>query len=118
MDNIIGANYKEALVSLVERCSKYTLIAGVPTKHAQPIAEKAIDLPKPIKDTVHTLMVDNGKEFADQQIEGSDTELEGTGLGLAITKKFAGLLGGIITVTSEVGSGSTFTIKLPRTYQP
>ena len=52
------------------------------------------------------------------QVEGSDTERKGTGLGLAITKKFAELLGGIITVTSEVGSGSTFTIKLPRTYQP
>ena len=52
------------------------------------------------------------------QVEGSDTERKGTGLGLAITKKFAELLGGIITVTSEVGSGSTFTIKLPRTYPP
>ena len=70
----------------MERCSKYTVIADVPIKHAQPISEKVIDLPKPIQDAVHTLMVDNGKEFADQQIEGSDTELEGTGLGLAITK--------------------------------
>ena len=67
MDTIIGANHKGALVSLVERCSKYTLIAGVPTKHAQPIAEKVIDLLKPIKDAVHTLTVDNGKEFADHQ---------------------------------------------------
>jgi DNA topoisomerase VI subunit B len=37
----------------------------------------------------------------------------GTGLGLVITRKFCQLMGGDITVVSEVGQGSTFTMRLP-----
>ncbi len=52
-----------------------------------------------------------------RQAEGSESSVQkGTGLGLSITKKFAELLGGTIGAESEVGEGSTFTVRVPVEY--
>jgi len=48
------------------------------------------------------------------QADGSTTrQYGGTGLGLAVTKQLAGLLGGEVAVSSEIGKGSTFSLSIP-----
>jgi len=48
-----------------------------------------------------------------QEDEGTSRKYGGTGLGLVVARKFAGLLGGELTLTSEKGKGSVFSLIIP-----
>jgi signal transduction histidine kinase len=53
------------------------------------------------------------QEFS-QATSTTASKYGGTGLGLVISKRFCQMMGGDITVESEPGRGSTFTVRLPR----
>jgi signal transduction histidine kinase len=53
------------------------------------------------------------QEFS-QASSATASKYGGTGLGLTISRRFCQMMGGDITVESEPGRGSTFTIRLPR----
>jgi IS30 family transposase len=64
VDTVIGKNHKGALVTLVDRNSKFTLIKKVDSKHASGVTQAIIEMLGPIKRLVHTITSDNGKEFS------------------------------------------------------
>jgi IS30 family transposase len=66
-DLVIGAGQQQALVTLNERKSRYSLIAHVPCKTAQAVSDAMISLLTPFTACVHTLTTDNGKEFAQHE---------------------------------------------------
>jgi IS30 family transposase len=63
-DTVIGKNHRQAIVSIVERKTGFTLIRKVERKTAQAVSQAMIKLLKPHRKKIHTITSDNGKEFA------------------------------------------------------
>ena len=66
-DTIIGARHKGAILSCTERQSKLTLLRKLETKGAWEVKRSCMELLAPCADLVHTITVDNGKEFTDHR---------------------------------------------------
>lgn len=64
IDTVIGQNHQGALVTKVERVSKFTLIKKVCSKRADVVTEATIAQLKPYLDYTLSITADNGKEFA------------------------------------------------------
>lgn len=64
IDTVIGKNHQGALVTIVDRVSKLTLIKKVASRHADVVTEATITLLRPYLDKTLTITADNGKEFA------------------------------------------------------
>ena len=64
IDTVIGANHKGAIVTIVDRFSKYLRMAKVKNKKAEIVKDATVTLLSPVKDKVLTITADNGKEFA------------------------------------------------------
>lgn len=64
LDTLIGKGHRGALVSLTERRSRLALLVAVPTKQAEVVAEAVLEALGPLREEVHTLTADNGREFA------------------------------------------------------
>jgi len=65
IDTLVGKGHRGALVSLVERKSRYTLLLPVAQRLANLVADATISLLLPLAGFVHTITGDNGKEFAE-----------------------------------------------------
>ena len=107
---------RQALFNLISNAAKFTrdgtitLRARRVSRDGEPwismaVTDTGIGIPEDKLDLVF-------EEFA--QVDDSTTrDFGGTGLGLSLTRQICRMMGGKITVTSELGVGSTFKIDLP-----
>jgi len=108
---------RQALLNLMSNANKFTE-RGTISVDARQGQENGRDwVTIAVADTgIGMTAEQKGKLFQQfSQADASTTrKYGGTGLGLAISKRFCQMMGGDITVESEPGRGSTFTIRLPR----
>src|ERR1700719_4115177 len=108
---------RQALLNLMSNANKFTE-KGTVTIAAHQERENGRDwVTLSVADTGIGMTPEQvGKLFQEfsQASSATASKYGGTGLGLAISKRFCQMMGGDITVESEVGHGSSFTIRLPR----
>src|SRR5690606_4594286 len=102
------------------------LISNAIRYHNLMIPNPFIDVKgKVTKKEVRIDIIDNGKGIGKQYLNNifeiffrASDDCKGSGLGLYIVKETVNKLGGEVQVSSEVGEGSTFTIRIPNLPPP
>jgi signal transduction histidine kinase len=108
---------RQALLNLMSNANKFTE-RGTITIDAQQKKENGLNwVTIAVADTGIGMTPEQmgklSQEFS--QADASTTrKYGGTGLGLAISKRFCQMMGGDITVESDPGKGSVFTVRLPK----
>jgi signal transduction histidine kinase len=108
---------RQALLNLMSNANKFTDrgTIGIDVQEGQEHGRDWITLA--VTDTGIGMTAEQmGKLFQEFSQASSSTASKygGTGLGLVISKRFCQMMGGDIQVESELGRGSTFTIRVPR----
>jgi signal transduction histidine kinase len=122
-DSVIGTLHadqmrlRQALLNLMSNANKFTErgTITVDARHGQENGRDWVTIA--VADTGIGMTPEQlGKLFQEFSQASSSTASKygGTGLGLVISRRFCQMMGGDITVASEPGRGSTFTIRLPR----
>jgi signal transduction histidine kinase len=107
------ARLQQILVNLVSNAIKFTESGKVQVNLCRPDAARWI---MQVSDTGIGIPLEAQARIFEPfvQVDGSITrEQAGSGLGLSIVKQLTHLMGGEITVKSEVGQGTIFTVILP-----
>jgi len=63
IDTVIGKDHKGAILTIVDKASKFLLIKNLGSKHADITRDATIDLLHSLKGITHTVTADNGTEF-------------------------------------------------------
>ncbi|HTS30328.1 MAG TPA: response regulator [Bryobacteraceae bacterium] len=107
---------RQGLFNLLSNASKFTKSGNIELKVRSEEGTSRPWVAFEVRDSgIGMTPEQTGKVFeAFTQADASTTrKYGGTGLGLTITRKFCELMGGNISVASEIGHGTTFTIRLP-----
>ena len=105
---------KQILNNLLSNAFKYTKEGTVELKiRSEPAKDGEAIFTATVRDTGTGIKAENlGRLFTDYSMMDAkaNRKIEGTGLGLSITKRIAEMMGGSISVESEYGVGSVFTV--------
>jgi len=104
---------RQVLLNVLNNAVKYTKKGFISLSASGEIKEGTVLLTIKIADSGIGIKPEYLKKLFDEFVQ-VDKGFEGTGLGLAITKNLLTAMGGDISVQSEYGKGSTFTVKLPQ----